>query len=154
MKFMPQSSESSSRKEEKYLAAQEGVQKDINGALGFLLLRYHIQSLLCRLHDRLHMVYVMLACIVLQTMLFEAQRDTYESRMGGFQHFKDAERMVKVGSEIKFEFKEACRDLMSSAFSNLVWAEMVSSRDEHIASTADHSTLKLDLIEHVWGHVP
>lgn len=154
MKSILQPSESISFKEKVYLPAQEEVRKDIERAFGVLTIGFNILSLPCRLHHRVNIAYVMQTCIFMHNTIVEARRDTYENGMGGLQQFGDAERMFRRRSESIWQSQEVTRDIMPSAFNDLVWTATLSSKGERITRTVNCFSLKLDLIEHMWERRP
>jgi Plant transposon protein len=68
-------------KERRYASAQEAVWKDVERTFAALVARWHILKQPCCLSKRDEMSNVMKACILMNNMIVEARRNSYESGM-------------------------------------------------------------------------
>lgn len=136
-------------KEKRYASAQEAVRKDVERAFAALVARWHILKQPCRLAKRDEMANVMKACILMNNMIVEARRNSYESGM-----YEAAESSADAAEVNSFTFAwqdRASFELGAAAEHVQAWANRVAARYAEFTSREVHASLTANLVAHIWN---
>lgn len=91
------------------------------------------------------------ARVIMHNMIVDARRDTYESGMASLVNSE--ETFVQAVRKENIIFNPSATvpgisRMIGGALSS--WADRVAARGEEVKSMYAHTSLKLDLIEHLW----
>ncbi|GJX49211.1 putative nuclease HARBI1 [Tanacetum coccineum] len=123
------------RKHRLFAQHQEAVRKDVERAFGVLQARFAFLRCPCLIWDYKQMGQIMIACIIMHNMIVEDERDTYRN-FDPSEFFND---MHTPGNEVVEYYTERIVDLRS-----------YMKNREQLRNREAHSSLKNDLIEHIW----
>ncbi|GKB84007.1 RNA-directed DNA polymerase, eukaryota, nucleotide-binding alpha-beta plait domain protein [Tanacetum coccineum] len=123
------------RKHTLFAQHQEAVRKDVERAFGVLQARFAFLQRPCLIWDYGQMRQIMIACIIMHNMIVEDERDTYQN-FDPSEIFND---MHTPGNEVVEYSTERIADLRS-----------YMRNREQLCNREAHSSLKNDLIEHIW----
>nr|GEZ40015.1 hypothetical protein [Tanacetum cinerariifolium] len=123
------------RKHRLFAQHQEVVRKDVEMAFGVLQARFAFLRRPCLIWDYEQMGQIMIACIIMHNMIVEDERDTYRN-FDPSEYFND---MHTPGNEVVEYSTERIADLRS-----------YMRNKEQLRNREAHSSLKNDLIEHIW----
>ncbi|GKD04789.1 putative nuclease HARBI1 [Tanacetum coccineum] len=123
------------RKHRLFAQHQEAVRKDVERAFGVLQARFAFLRRPCLIWDYEQMGQIMNACIIMHNMIVEDERETY-------QNFDPSEFLNDAhtnGNDVVEYSTERIADLRS-----------YMRNREQLRNREAHSSLKNDLIEHIW----
>lgn len=123
------------RKHRLFAQYQEAVRKDVERAFGVLQARFAFLRRPCLIWDYEQMGQIMNACIIMHNMIVEDERETY-------QNFDPSEFLNDAhtnGNDVVEYSTERIADLRS-----------YMRNKEQLRNREAHSSLKNDLIEHIW----
>ena len=123
------------RKHRLFAQHQEAVRKDMERAFGVLQARFAFLRRPCLIWDYEQMGQIMNACIIMHNMIVEDERETY-------QNFDPSEFLNDAhtnGNDVVEYSTERIADLRS-----------YMRNREQLRNRKAHSSLKNDLIEHIW----
>ncbi|GJW77330.1 putative nuclease HARBI1 [Tanacetum coccineum] len=123
------------RKHKLFAQHQEAVRKDVERAFGVLQARFAFLRRPCLIWDYKKMGEIMIACIIMHNMIVEDERETYKNSDPS-EFFND---MDTNDDDVVTYSTERIADL----------ASFMRNR-EQLRNREAHSSLKNDLIEHIW----
>jgi hypothetical protein len=119
-------------KRKNFATTQELAKKDVERAFGVLQARFAIVRGSARLHKPEMLKEIMMACIILQNMIIEDERDLYlEADAFNYEQINDTP-LEPPSHEHIVEFLDFIQN------------------HHHIRDRETHSQLQLDLVKHLW----
>lgn len=136
------------KKQKIYREQQEAVRTNVERAFGVLVSQWGILQYPLRLMKKEEMAILVKACVIMHNMVVEARRNTYDSGMSSLVESEDTFVQAVRKEDITFEEAATMPSMAGGVFYS--WAERVASRRNEVKSLYAHTSLKMDLIEHLW----
>lgn len=140
----------STKNEKAYSSAQEDLRKDVERAFDVFISRWHILERPAQFWYRKNIANVLMACIIMENMIFEERNDNYESGIASLV-YTDEERMVVDNREFALggHATEGSNVALGLPYS---WYRRLVGKKASIEYREAHRLLQLDLIENNWNN--